>query len=54
MNTDGAFDNVRFYPHADLDPPLPEPEEEEDSATNGEKKNLKGLAGKTCLDNLEP
>jgi len=54
MNTDGAFDNIRFYPHSDLETYVPEVEEEDDAAGDGEKKNLKGLAGKACLDNLKP
>jgi hypothetical protein len=52
-NTEGAFDSIRFFPHSDLDPPLP------DDLTIGESEEppeiiKKGEAAKTCLENKEP
>lgn len=52
-NTEGAFDSIRFFPHMDLEPPLPKDLTIEESEEPSEKIS-RGEAAKTCLENKMP
>lgn len=53
-NTEGAFDNIKFFPHFDIEPALLEPVEEDSDAEQPIMKGSKGLAATACLENKDP